>query len=77
MAAILDLSKLGRIPYLGFNKTFDMLFDVYIWNLLLWSKLCCNWWWAIPLYKHWTMYTVVLDILMIDGIYMLTRERPN
>ena len=33
MVAILDLFKLGSIPYLGFNKTFDMLFDVYIWNL--------------------------------------------
>ena len=30
MAAILDLFKLGSIPYLGFNKTFDMLFDVYM-----------------------------------------------
>ena len=28
-------------------------------------------------YKHWTMYTVVVEILMIDGIYMLTRQRPN
>ena len=38
-----------------------MLFDVYISNLWLWNKLCCNWWWAI-LYMHWTMYTVVVEI---------------
>ena len=30
-----------------------------------------------PFYMHWTMYTVVVEILMIDGIYMLTRQRPN